>query len=125
MTAPVRAAATVILLRDEPAPGQAGIEVWLLRRVSAMAFAAGASVFPGGRVDAVDGSDDVAWAGADPAGTAERFGCAVPAARAAWDSFPPGARKNALAMIALAKLPETKTKRITAIVDKAARGERP
>jgi hypothetical protein len=28
-------------------------------------------------------------------------------------------------MIALAKLPETKTKRITAIVDKAARGERP
>ncbi len=50
---------------------------------------------------------------------------AVPAARAAWDSFPPSARKNALAMIALAKLPETKTKRITAIVDKAARGERP
>jgi hypothetical protein len=50
---------------------------------------------------------------------------AVPAARAAWDSFPPSVRKNALAMIALAKLPETKTRRIAAIVDKAARGERP
>lgn len=50
---------------------------------------------------------------------------AVPAARAGWDSFPPSARKNALAMIALAKLPETKAKRIAAIVDKAARGERP
>jgi len=50
---------------------------------------------------------------------------AAPAARAAWDTFPPSARKNALAMIALAKLPETKAKRIAAIVDKAARGERP
>ena len=83
MTAPVRPAATVILLRDAVSdPGSdssGGIEVWLLRRVKAMAFAAGASVFPGGRVDAVDGSDDVAWAGADPAGTAERFGCEVPA----------------------------------------------
>ncbi len=50
---------------------------------------------------------------------------AVPAARTAWDSFPPSVRKNALAVIALAKLPETKAKRIAAIVDKATRGERP
>ena len=50
---------------------------------------------------------------------------AVPAARTAWDSFPASVRKNALAMIALARLPETKAKRIAAIVDKAARGERP
>ena len=50
---------------------------------------------------------------------------AVPAARTAWDSFPPSVRKNALAVIALAKLPETKAKRIAAIVDKASRGERP
>jgi uncharacterized protein YdeI (YjbR/CyaY-like superfamily) len=50
---------------------------------------------------------------------------AVPTARAAWDSFPPSVRKNALAMIALAKLPETKAKRIATIVDKASRGERP
>ena len=50
---------------------------------------------------------------------------AVPAARTAWDAFPPSVRKNALAMIALAKLPETKAKRIAAIVDKARRGERP
>ena len=33
-------------------------------------------------MDAVDGADDVAWAGADPAATAERFGCAVAEARA-------------------------------------------
>lgn len=86
MTAPVRPAATVILLRDAVSdPGSdssGGVEVWLLRRVKAMAFAAGASVFPGGRVDAVDGSGDVAWAGADPARTAERFGCEVSDARA-------------------------------------------
>jgi 8-oxo-dGTP pyrophosphatase MutT (NUDIX family) len=66
-------AATVILLRDAPAgvgaavSGDAaggldaaaggaagGIEVWLLRRVRALAFAGGASVFPGGRVDPAD-----------------------------------------------------------------------
>lgn len=86
MTAPAKPAATVILLRDsvhDPArDGNGGIEVWLLRRVRAMAFAAGASVFPGGRVDAADGSDEVAWAGADPARTAERFGCALSEARA-------------------------------------------
>ena len=80
---PVRPAATVILLRDAgDQMGPRGIEVWLLRRVSAMAFAAGASVFPGGRVDAADGSGLVAWAGADPAAVAARFGCAVSAARA-------------------------------------------
>jgi len=50
---------------------------------------------------------------------------AVPAARTAWDAFPPSVRKNALAVIALAKLPETKAKRIATIVDRASRGERP
>jgi 8-oxo-dGTP pyrophosphatase MutT (NUDIX family) len=38
----------VILLRDGP-------EVFLLRRVRAMAFAPGAYVFPGGSVDPADG----------------------------------------------------------------------
>jgi len=45
-----REAATVVLLRD----GSAGIEAWLLRRVTGMAFAAGMTVFPGGAVDPTD-----------------------------------------------------------------------
>ncbi|MFL6238820.1 MAG: NUDIX hydrolase [Actinomycetes bacterium] len=45
-----RDAATVILMRD----GSDGLQVYLIRRVSSMAFAAGASVFPGGSVDLRD-----------------------------------------------------------------------
>ncbi|GAB3279873.1 hypothetical protein GCM10027589_06610 [Actinocorallia lasiicapitis] len=44
-----RHAATVVLLRDRD-----GLEVFMLRRVSSMAFAPGAYVFPGGSVDARD-----------------------------------------------------------------------
>lgn len=50
---------------------------------------------------------------------------AEPAARTAWDGFPPSVRKQGLAAIALAKRPETKAARIAAIVARAARGERP
>jgi uncharacterized protein YdeI (YjbR/CyaY-like superfamily) len=50
---------------------------------------------------------------------------AEPAARAAWDAFPPSARKQGLAQIALAKQEATKTRRIATIVARAARGERP
>lgn len=52
----------MVLLRD----GAAGLEVFLLRRVRAMAFAAGMSVFPGGSVDE---SDRVRpdWIGPEPA----------------------------------------------------------
>ncbi|GAA3214027.1 NUDIX hydrolase [Actinocorallia longicatena] len=63
--APVpRHAATVVLLRDRD-----GIEVFMLRRVSSMAFAPGAYVFPGGSVDARDaeyeaGEDWTAWGAA-------------------------------------------------------------
>jgi 8-oxo-dGTP pyrophosphatase MutT (NUDIX family) len=84
-----RDAATVMLLRSEPpaqpappaagqpaaagrppAAGQPGgpepgIEVYMLRRKSSMAFAPGAFVFPGGSVDARDADEDVAWAGPD------------------------------------------------------------
>ncbi|HZX07535.1 MAG TPA: NUDIX hydrolase, partial [Kribbella sp.] len=42
--ASARPAATVILVRDAP------LEVYLLRRQRTMAFAAGMTVFPGGRV---------------------------------------------------------------------------
>jgi 8-oxo-dGTP pyrophosphatase MutT (NUDIX family) len=48
--AEVRPAATVILLRDAPD----GLHTLLLRRNSALGFAAGAWVFPGGRVDAAE-----------------------------------------------------------------------
>ncbi|MTD17067.1 NUDIX domain-containing protein [Nakamurella sp. YIM 132087] len=46
----VRPAATVLLLRDSPE----GIEVFVLVRVAALAFAAGATAFPGGGVDPSD-----------------------------------------------------------------------
>ncbi|MET3914433.1 recombination protein RecT [Variovorax sp. OAS795] len=48
--APLRAAATVLLLRDSAA----GIEVLMTRRSSTASFAPGAFVFPGGQVDAAD-----------------------------------------------------------------------
>ena len=60
-----RDAATVMLLR--PAGADGGLEVYMLRRKSSMAFAPGAFVFPGGSVDARDADEQVAWAGPDPA----------------------------------------------------------
>jgi recombination protein RecT len=47
---PVRAAATVLLLRDS----EAGIEVLMTRRSDVASFAPGAYVFPGGQIDAAD-----------------------------------------------------------------------
>jgi uncharacterized protein YdeI (YjbR/CyaY-like superfamily) len=49
---------------------------------------------------------------------------AEPAARAAFDAFPPGSRKLALYWIAQAKRPETRARRIAETVAAAARGER-
>ena len=43
-----------MLLRDSPE----GIEVFMLRRTTAAAFAGGMYVFPGGKVDAADGDGD-------------------------------------------------------------------
>lgn len=70
-----RPAATVALVRD----GADGLEVYLLRRVRGMAFAAGMHVFPGGSVDPADRWDDgvpgssVGWAGPGPAWWAQRL----------------------------------------------------
>ncbi len=50
MEATARPAATIMLLRDGPA----GIEVFMVVRHHAVAFAAGALVFPGGRVEEAD-----------------------------------------------------------------------
>nr|WP_253648026.1 NUDIX hydrolase [Williamsia deligens] len=71
---PVRDAATVALIRD----GQqdAGIEVFLIRRAAAMAFAGGMTVFPGGGVDPRDaeaGADTGDWVGPEPRWWAEQF----------------------------------------------------
>ena len=50
---------------------------------------------------------------------------AVPAARAAWDAFPPSAKKFGLTQIAMAKRPETRAARIAKIVTDAEAGKRP
>ena len=56
---PAKPAATVMLLRD--ADTDEGIEVFMLRRTTAAAFAGGMYVFPGGKVDPADGEGDVAY----------------------------------------------------------------
>jgi len=92
-TAPVapRDAATVMLLRPATGPGggapAAGLQVYMLRRRSSMAFAPGAYVFPGGSADAADDDPGTAWAGPDaqewgrrldaPAGLARTLVCAA------------------------------------------------
>src|SRR5690606_38304403 len=73
-----RAAATGARLREGPS----GVEVFLQRRVKAMAFAGGMTVFPGGGVDERDADASVAWAGPGPQWWAERFGCSPALARA-------------------------------------------
>jgi 8-oxo-dGTP pyrophosphatase MutT (NUDIX family) len=73
---PIRDAATVALLRD----GAAGLEVWLLTRVTEMVFAAGMAVFPGGRVD--DADADLPFAPGAETAASTRFGCDATEARA-------------------------------------------
>jgi 8-oxo-dGTP pyrophosphatase MutT (NUDIX family) len=73
---PIRDAATVVLLRD----GATGPEAWLLTRIAKLAFAAGMTVFPGGRVDADDATLPIV--GADLAALAARSGCDETTARA-------------------------------------------
>jgi 8-oxo-dGTP pyrophosphatase MutT (NUDIX family) len=73
-----RDAATVILLREAPA----GPEVYLLRRLSSMAFAPGAYVFPGGKVDDRDAEAGHGWAGPPPELLAPALGVAPDGAAA-------------------------------------------
>lgn len=63
-------AATIAVVRD----GEDGIEAFLMRRHSAMAFAAGMYVFPGGGVQDDDG-EPMTWVGPAPEVWAERFHC--------------------------------------------------
>src|SRR4051794_22481271 len=73
---PISDAATVVLLRD----GADGVEAWLLTRVTQMVFAAGMTVFPGGRLHDEDASLPVSGAGAVL--LAARSGCDDATARA-------------------------------------------
>lgn len=73
-----RPASTVVLLRDSPE----GPEVYLLRRVKAMAFAGGMHVFPGGSVDPADAEAHVRWSGPPPAQWGEWFDADEALARA-------------------------------------------
>ena len=66
-----RRASTVMLVRD----GARGPEVFMLRRVPAMAFAPSTMVFPGGGVDPRDVESDLPWAGPSPAEWGDRLGC--------------------------------------------------
>jgi 8-oxo-dGTP pyrophosphatase MutT (NUDIX family) len=66
-----RPAATVVLLRDAPD----GLQVFLQRRATGMAFAGGVTVFPGGGVDAQDRPDPARWEGPAPAEFAARLAC--------------------------------------------------
>lgn len=77
-----RPAATVMLIRDETTGSADGLEVFLMRRHSAMDFVAGVMVFPGGGVDDRDRNADVAWHGPDRYWWAERFGIDVELAEA-------------------------------------------
>ncbi|MGZ8176461.1 NUDIX hydrolase [Williamsia sp. SKLECPSW1] len=75
---PIRDAATVALIRDA-AVDEPGIEVFLIRRVTTMAFAGGMTVFPGGGVDprdAEDGPRPDDWVGPGPHWWAEQFDAA-------------------------------------------------
>lgn len=49
---------------------------------------------------------------------------ADPAARAAWDGFPPSARKQLIGWVTTAKRPEKRARRVTETAARAARGER-
>ncbi|MCR2762874.1 YdeI/OmpD-associated family protein [Microbacterium sp. zg.B48] len=50
---------------------------------------------------------------------------AAPAARSAWDAFPPSARKIGIAAVDSARRPETRAARIAKVVTDAAAGRRP
>ena len=62
--APARPASTVLLLRDGPA----GPEIFMVVRHREIEFAAGALVFPGGRVEAADAEIATAVGATDPLG---------------------------------------------------------
>ncbi|MFY1689545.1 NUDIX hydrolase [Plantactinospora sp. WMMB782] len=77
---PPRPAATVLLLRPDPA-GEAGFEVYMIRRAAGMTFG-GMYAFPGGSVDPGDSEIRLDWTGPDAAGWGDRLGLSAGAAQA-------------------------------------------
>ncbi|MGK2869812.1 MAG: NUDIX hydrolase [Mycobacterium sp.] len=75
-----RPASTVMLLRDAGTPES--LEIFLMRRHSAMDFVAGVMVFPGGGVDERDRGTNIAWYGPEPTWWAERLNVDVDLAEA-------------------------------------------
>ncbi|WP_456697782.1 NUDIX hydrolase [Aeromicrobium sp. P5_D10] len=72
-----RDASTIVVVRD----GDDGIEAYLMRRQTSMAFAAGMYVFPGGGLMATDSHPDIPWFGPDAEEWGRRFGCEPDLAR--------------------------------------------
>jgi len=73
-----RPASSVLLLRDS----RAGLQVYLLRRRTSMAFAGGMHAFPGGAVDPRDRDDQgLGWLGRPPSWWADRLATWEAAAR--------------------------------------------
>jgi 8-oxo-dGTP pyrophosphatase MutT (NUDIX family) len=79
-----RRASTVMLVRDAETGGDSAgaeaavtdsVEVFMLRRVSQMAFAPSTMVFPGGGVDERDAELGLPWAGPSPVQWGSRLGC--------------------------------------------------
>lgn len=75
--APTKLASTVMLVRDDEGP----LEVFMLRRVSSMAFAPSMHVFPGGGADRRDAEDELPWAGPAVEEWAETLGTDEASAR--------------------------------------------
>ncbi|KAA0113412.1 NUDIX hydrolase [Mycolicibacterium sp. P9-22] len=75
-----RPASTVMLLRDAGTPES--LEIFLMRRHSAMDFVAGVMVFPGGGVDERDRGRGIAWYGPEATWWAERLNVDVDLAEA-------------------------------------------
>jgi 8-oxo-dGTP pyrophosphatase MutT (NUDIX family) len=73
--APARDAATVVIIREP-------LEILMLKRPGSMNFAAGAYVFPGGRLDAGDADPRIGWHGPSPAEFGVRLGASADEARA-------------------------------------------
>lgn len=77
--AAARDASTVVIAREVPG---GTIEILMMKRPGTMKFAAGAYVFPGGRVDAADSDPQIGWYGPSPADFGAKLGAPADAARA-------------------------------------------
>ena len=73
-----RDAATVVIVREDAGAA----EILMMKRPGTMKFAAGAYVFPGGRVDDADSDPRIGWHGTSPEEFGDKLGASPEAARA-------------------------------------------